>query len=84
MLSLAHHAARHGIASLNWQKCLVLGFLLFGWFFVLPVTIFIGDPKYFGKQMKRMMTIQRWMIYYIWPVVFIAAFTWLALRSWSS
>lgn len=84
MLSLAHHAARHGTASLNSEKCILLGFLLFGWFFVLPVTLFMGDPKYFGKQMKDMATMQRWMIYYISPAVLIVAFTWLAFTSWSS
>lgn len=84
MLSLAHHAARYGTASLNSEKCVLLGFLLLAWFFFLPVILFIGDPKYYGKQMKDMMTMQRWMIYYISPAVFIVAFTWLAFTSWSS
>ncbi len=83
-ISLAYHVGRHGTDDLNWNKCIVFGFLVFAWFIVLPGKLFIDDPKYSGRQMKHIRQVERAMCYYVWPVVLIVAFGWLALTSWTS
>ncbi|MCP4644542.1 MAG: hypothetical protein GY851_29125 [bacterium] len=81
-LSLGFHSYLFGSAELSGAKLAATGFLCFGWFIVMPLTLIVADPKY-QVSLKRLNQLQKLMLLYLWPPVFIAGFAYLAATSWN-